>query len=141
MERAMALRLLSALFLSILLGGCSGVSSPGLSLAGSNDPEHNPYPANYKAEMLAFMHTYLNVPEGVREASIAEPAWKNIGGKTRYVVCLRYNAQNTTGEYDGAKDRAAVFYQGRFDQFVENGHPLCEGAKYQPFPELEHLSR
>jgi hypothetical protein len=132
--------LVPGLLLAILLAACGG-GSAGLSLAGSNDAAHNPYPENYKAETLAFLHTYLNVPTGVREAFIAEPALKTVAGNRRYFVCLRYNAKTTTGEYGGAKDRAAVFYVGRFDQLIENGRELCSDANYQPFPELEHLTR
>jgi hypothetical protein len=39
--------------------------------------------------LLAFLKTYLNNPVGVRDAAIAEPAPRDISGKTRYVACLR----------------------------------------------------
>jgi hypothetical protein len=137
----MSARLLPGLLLPIVLGACGGGGPAGAVLTGSNDAEHNPFPANYKAETLAFLRTYLNVPSGVREAGIAEPVMKSIAGSTRYAACLRYNAKTNTGEYGGAKEHLAVFYVGRFDQFIENGRELCAGATYQPFPELERLTR
>ncbi len=102
-------------------------------------------PANYRAEVLAFMKTYLNNPVGVRDASIAEPALKPVGAHSQYVVCVRYNAKNTDGKYMGAKDAVALFDGGRFDHMIEQfpkGIPSpCADADYKPFPELEALKR
>ena len=134
------------LLLPLALGACSSFTpgaarTPGPVITGSNEPEDNPFPTNYKSEMLEFLRTYLNDPTNVRDAFIAAPALKTIGGKTRYVVCVSYNAKNETGEYGGSKDRVAVFYVGRFNQYIENGREQCANAAFQAFPELEHLKR
>lgn len=123
----------------ILLGGCNGMAS--LPFAHANEPASNVFPADYKAETLAFLRTYLNEPSKIRDAFISEPALKEVSGHTRYVACLRYNARRNASEYGGSKDHAAIFRAGRFDQFSENARELCTDAAYAPFPELEHLTR
>ena len=57
---------------------------------------NQPYPTNYRAEILAFMKTYLNNPVGVRDAVMAEPVQRTVGGRLRYVSCLRFAARNPT---------------------------------------------
>ena len=115
--------------------------------ATPTDTGLDPYPANYKSDILAAMHAYLNDPTGIRDAAIAEPAFKAAGGVKHYVVCVRYNAKslspNAGKEYAGVKDSAAVFIAGRFDHFVEAAAAAesCAGVTYTPFPELEKLSR
>jgi hypothetical protein len=125
--------------LPTLLGGCGG--SMSLPFANANEPASNLFPSGYKAEILAFLRTYLNEPTNIRDAFISEPALKEIAGNTRYVACLRYNARRNASEYAGSKDRVAVFRAGRFDRFSENGREVCADAAYAPFPELEHLIR
>jgi hypothetical protein len=141
---------LPLLALPLVLSACGGLGgfvpggaarAPGPQIAGSNAPEDNPFPVNYKPEILAFLRTYLNDPTNVHDAFITEPVMKTFGDKKRYVVCVSYNAKKTTGEYGGSKDRMAVFYVGRFNEFLENGREQCAGDKFQPFPELEHLTR
>jgi hypothetical protein len=115
--------------------------------AGPTDPGLDPYPTNYKSDILAGMHAYLNDPTGIHDAAIAEPAFKAAGGVKHYVVCLRYNAKSLSPkpgkEYAGVKDSVAVFIAGRFDHFVEAAAAAepCGGATYTPFPELEKLTR
>jgi hypothetical protein len=103
------------------------------------------YPANYKADILAAMHAYLNDPTGVRDAALATPELKpaTMSMPARYVACLRFNAKKNANGYAGPKEVAALFVAGRFDQFIDNPSTkeLCAGAAYAPFPELEQLSR
>jgi hypothetical protein len=106
----------------------------------------NTYPANYKSDIAAAMRAYLNDPSGIRDASISEPVLKPASSSIpeRYIACLRFNAKKTATVYAGAKEIAAVFLAGRFDQFVDTPkeeQALCAGATYAPFPELEKLSR
>ncbi|MGD0026738.1 MAG: hypothetical protein ABSC37_19325 [Xanthobacteraceae bacterium] len=124
---------------TLLLGACAG-NHPWRSNAG-DDEGLNAYPANYKSDILAAMHAYLNDPSGVRDAAVAEPALKPVGNSTHYVVCLRFNAKKSASEYAGAKEIAAVFLAGRFDRFVETAREQCADATYAPFPELEKLPR
>jgi hypothetical protein len=103
-------------------------------------------PENYKAEIIAFMKTYLNDPANVRDAFITEPAIKPVGGRSQYAVCLRYNAKNTDGKYVGSKFALAVFERGRFDHMVDQFpkgtvNPCADAAEYKHFPELEALKR
>lgn len=100
----------------------------------------NAYPANYRSDILAAMHAYLDNPTGIRDAAIGEPTLKSKGGTTRYVVCVKFNAKKNRGDdYAGPKEIAAEFMVGRFDQFIENIKDLCAGAAYTPFPELQKL--
>jgi hypothetical protein len=105
------------------------------------DKSTNIEPANYKEETLAFLRTYLNDPTGVRDAAISQPVLKAVSGQTRYAACVRYNAKKSNGEYAGSKDRIAVFVSGRFDTLIETVRDQCKDANYEPFPELERLSR
>jgi hypothetical protein len=102
-------------------------------------------PENYKAEIIAFMRTYLNDPANVRDAFITEPAIKPFGGRSQYAVCVRYNAKDTDGKYAGSRDSLALFERGRFDRMIDQfpkgtPHP-CADADYKHFPELEALRR
>ncbi|HZC56618.1 MAG TPA: hypothetical protein VE396_11335 [Xanthobacteraceae bacterium] len=100
----------------------------------------NVYPTNYKSDILGAMHAYLNNPTGIRDAVISEPAIKTISGTTRYVACLKFNAKrNGSNDYAGMREIAAAFFEGRFDQFVENTKDICAGVTYAPFPELQKL--
>jgi len=113
-----------------------------LSYTADRGAENQPYPASYRPELLAFLRTYLNDPRGVREATIAEPAQKTVGGRLRYVVCVRFNARSSSGgAYAGVKERGAMYIDGRFDRMIEDAGELCEGATYAPFPEMEKLTR
>ncbi len=103
--------------------------------------EANIVPTNYRADSLAFLRTYLNDPTGIRDAQLAEPAIKQIGSVSRYAVCVRYNARRAGGGYEGARDRMIVFLAGKLDTMVEARRNECSDAKYQPFPELERLTR
>ena len=117
----------------------------------------NVRPLNYKPDLLAFMRSYLNNPENVRNAAMSEPEKLMVIDLERYASCLRYNAKNNTGRYTGLRDRLAVFVSGKFDRLIELSpadrdagagsetlRPLrdyCASASYQPLPELEQLRR
>ena len=103
----------------------------------------NAYPTNYKTDILAAMHAYLNDPTAIRDASISEPVLKpaSLTTPSRYMLCLRFNPKKTATVYEGMREVAAVFVAGRFDQFIETSKDLCAGVTYAPFPELEKLSR
>ena len=100
-------------------------------------------PGDYRADILAFMRTYLNDPGGVRGAFVSPPALQAFDGSRRYISCLRYNARKSNGQYAGSKDVVVLFQDGRLDRIVEHASAkeACEGAAYQPFPELERLTR
>jgi hypothetical protein len=124
----------------LLFGACG--HHHGLD-ADYDDSGINAYPTNYKSNILAAMHAYLNDPTDIHDAAITDPALKSAGGITRYVVCLKFNAKKNASEYAGVTEVAALFLAGRFDQFVETTNDaakdLCAGVTYAPFPELQKL--
>ena len=127
------------LALSACLSG--GEESRSVSFTDDRGYTNQPYPNNYKREILAFMRTYLNNPVGVREAMMAEPVQRTIGGRLRYVSCLRYTAREADGGYREPRERAVVYVDARLDRVLENPGDTCAGATYAAFPELEKLSR
>jgi hypothetical protein len=132
---------LSALVAAILsLQGCAGHLFHG---SERGDSELNAYPADYKADILAAMHAYLNDPTGIRDAAISPPAMKTIADHPRYIVCLRFDGKQDNGYYAGDKQIAAVFLAGRFDEFTDPvaAKEPCAGAAFAPFPELQNLAR
>jgi hypothetical protein len=136
----------------------------GLALAGCGSgrsrEEHeariNVYPDNYKADIMAALHTYVGDPTNIRDAYVTEPAVKQMGAQNRYAVCVRFNAKSSDGRYSGSKDVLAIFVSGRFDQFVDPSLQLgaanqssqatpvkeiCSQADYKRFPALEAMKR
>ena len=102
---------------------------------------NQPFPTDYRAQLLAFLKTYLNNPVGIRDAAMAAPTQRTVGGRLRYVSCLRYNARELDGSYQGAVERAVVYVDARLDRMIEKPGDVCAGAVYTPFPELEKLTR
>lgn len=128
----------------LALGGCTTNLGPTPSELKADWEAQNVYPQNFKADLLAFLRTYLNDPTHVHGASVAQPTLKDYGPGQRYVVCLRYNARDNTGAYMGMKTGAAVYVSARLDNFVDQPkavQELCKNAVYAPFPELEKLTR
>ena len=146
---------------------CALFAIPLADCAGNgharSDERANVYPDNYKAELLGFLHTYINDPTQIRDAAIAEPVLRLVSGnpdrgnspldklsrsferssasQERYIVCLRFNAKDRDGRYTGLKQGMAVFTGGRFERFYEQRQGPCDQADYKPFPELGALSR
>ncbi len=87
------------------------------------------------------MRSYLNDPVGVRGASLAEPVQRPIGGSTRYVACLRYSAKDFNNRYTPSQERAVAFMDGRPDRVLESSTDACAGVTWQPFPEMEQMTR
>lgn len=130
------------LLLPIALAACAS-SDDGRSISYTDDRgvANQPYPTSYRTEILAFMRTYLNNPVGVRDAVMAEPVQRTVGGRLRYVSCLRFAARDSGGAYREGRARAVLYVDGRLDRLVENAGEICAGATYAPFPELEKLPR
>ena len=130
--------------LLLVLGACAGGSGEEVYFSRPRSADTaQPFPANYKGELLAFMRTYLNDPTNVREAAISEPVQRNIAGFRRYFLCVRYNARDSSGQYTGVADRAAFYLDGRFDRLIEKAQDFCPAPaqSYAAFPELERLTR
>jgi len=127
--------------LSLALLGAACGKYEGTYTQAREVGEANIFPANYRADTIAFLRTWLNDTSGIRDAAITEPVLKSAGRVDRYVLCVRFNAKNSQGKYEGTKDRMVVFLAGKLDTMVDAKRDECTGAKYQPFPELERLSR
>jgi hypothetical protein len=130
------------LLLPIALAACAG-GDDGRDAAFTIDTgtANQPFPDNYRTELLAFMRTYLNNPVGVHDASMAEPVQRTVGGRVRYVSCLRYTPRESDGGYRNPRERAILYVNGRLDRVVEKAAEVCAGAAYAPYPELQNLTR
>ena len=134
------------LMLPIALSACAGGFVGGddgktMTYTADRNGTNQPFPTNYRAELLAFMKTYLNNPAGVHEAVVAEPVQRSISGHIRYVACLRFSPKESDGSYREPRERAILFIDGRLDRMADNAGELCAGAVYAPFPEMEKMTR
>jgi len=130
------------LLLPILLSACASDDGREAAITiDSGSDANQPYPNNYRPELLAFMKTYLNNPVGVHDASMAEPVQRTVGGRVRYISCLRFTPRESDGSYREPRERAILFANGRLDRMIEKAGEVCAGAVYAPFPELEKLTR
>ena len=130
------------LLLPLVLAACAG-DDDGRSITYTDDRgvANQPFPDNYRAELLAFMKTYLNNPVGVHDAAMAEPVQRTVGGRLRYVTCLRFTPRESDGSYRELRERAVLYVDGRLDRIIEKAGEPCAGAAYAPFPELEKMTR
>jgi hypothetical protein len=123
------------------------VGASVLALCGCNSfvPEketpvvENLYPKGFKAAILDRLRAQLPDPKGIHDAVLAEPALKPRDQITRYIACIRFDAKDDRGKYQGNKEYAAFFYNGDLTQIVAVTDDVCKQAAYQPFPELERL--
>ena len=130
------------LLLPIALAACaSSDESKSITFTDDRGVANQPFPSNYRAEILAFMKTYLNNPVGVRDAAMADPVQRTIGGRLRYVSCLRFAARESDGSYREPRERAVLFVDSRLDRVIENASEPCAGLAYAPFPDLEKMTR
>jgi hypothetical protein len=130
------------LLLPIMLAACAGGDEGrSVSFTDAGGDANQPYPDNYRTELLAFMKTYLNNPVGVHGAAMAEPVQRTVAGRLRYVSCLRFTPRESDGSYRESRERAIVYVNGRLDRMVENASDICAGAVYASFPEMEKLAR
>lgn len=128
--------------LPIALAACAGSDdSRPISFTDDRGVSNQPFPNNYRAEILAFMRTYLNDPAGVHDAAMADPVQRTVGGRLRYVSCLRFTPRESDGSYGQLRERAILYVDGRLDRLVENAGEPCAGVAYAPFPELQAMAR
>jgi hypothetical protein len=152
--RCWPLGVLLTIGLAVLLAGCG--SGRSREEREEREARINIYPNNFRADLLAALHTYVSDPKGIRDAYVSDPTVTPIGRQNRYAACVRFNARND-GRYVGSRDVLAVFAAGRFDQFIDESTPfgpaseanaatpfvkeLCGAAEYKRFPELEAMTR
>jgi hypothetical protein len=138
--------IVAAIVATLLLGGCATRTEPTQAELTAQWEERNVAPVNYKADLLAYMRTYLNDPTRIRGAAVSPPQRKTVIGNPgeRYVACVRYDARKSGGDYAGVKVGAAVYSSGKLDRFLDTPREtgeICKDAAYQPFPELQQLTR
>ena len=124
----------------LLLSGCAGGERDYSGPETKGGASVNIVPESYRAEIVAYQRSYLNDPSGIRQAGISQPALKNVGVGERYVVCVRFDAKGANGAYTGVREYLAIFLAGKLDQMGQT-REQCKDASYQPFPELERLTR
>jgi hypothetical protein len=134
-------RAITAMMLTVLLAACATDNNDGLSYTADRGVDNQPLPNNYRSDLLAFLRTYLNDPGSVRGAAIAQPVQRTVGGRLRYVACLRYSTREADGRIGAARVRAVLFVDGRLDRMIEDGGEVCENVTFAPFPEMEKLAR
>jgi hypothetical protein len=137
----LAIALLAASLAACVTDGGQGSDQGGMVYTDDRGVTDQPFPKDYRAQLLAFLRTYLNNPVGIRDAAMAEPVQRTVGGRLRHVSCLRYNARELDGSYGGMVERAAVYVDARLDRMIEKAGEVCAGVAYAPFPELEKLTR
>lgn len=130
------------LVLPLALAACFGSDGERPSLMdGTQAGGPQPFPDNFRSDTLALMRAYLNNPVGVRDASMAEPVLRELGGRQFYLSCLHFTPRETDGSYTTMRERAVVYVNGRADRVLDRTNELCAGAVYVPFPELEKMTR
>jgi hypothetical protein len=135
-------KIAAMMLLPIMLSACAAVDdSKPITYTDDRGVSSQPFPKNFRAEVLAFLKTYLNDPVGVRGAVMAEPVERVVGGRQRYVVCLRFSPRESDGSYGEPRERAVLFVDGRLDRIIENAVEPCVGVAYVPFAELEKMTR
>ena len=129
------------LLLPLWLAACGGGSDRGISFTDDQGVANQPFPTNYKPELLAFLRTYINNPVGIRDAAMAEPVQRTVGGRLRYVSCVRYTPKDMDGRYTAPQERAVSYVDARLDRVIDNVAEVCAGANYAAFPEMEKMVR
>ena len=130
------------MLLPIMLSACAtSDDSKPITYTDDRGVSSQPFPKNYRTEVLSFLKTYLNDPVGVRDAVMAEPVERIVGGRLRYVACLRFSPREPDGGYRAPHERAILFVDGRLDRIIENAVEPCAGVAYAPFADLEKLTR
>ena len=115
----------AAIGIILALAGCSsfGGGQPDKPI------EPNVFPSDYKTGLISFLQNNPFGLVGARDASLSPPELKAFGNDSRYVACLRVAGP------DWRKDKMLVYFGGAINQFVDAGEQ-CNGAAYQPYPEL-----
>jgi hypothetical protein len=131
---------MAALCAALMLAACASGED-----ALYTSPGHGPqtFPTDYKSDLLGLLRTYLTDPTNLHDAMVSEPALRDVRGQKQslYVACLRYNAKDALGHYQGVTQHLAIYVDGRLDSISDKVGDTCATANYQPFPEAEHLKR
>jgi hypothetical protein len=116
------------------LGACSGgFHGFGAKRAPEAVVDPNAYPANYRQQISTLLVMNLKDRADFHGAFIAPPALKPVAESQtpHYVVCVLLTGHNNK------RNKAVVYLDGRPNEFIDATPEQCDGAAYQPFPELE----
>src|ERR1700749_649033 len=80
--------------------------------------EENRYPKGFKAAILDRLRAQLPDAKAIHGAFLAEPVLKPRDAITRYIACIRFDAKDDRGKYQGNKEYAAFFFGGELTQIV-----------------------
>ena len=118
---------------ALALAGCSGFGSKPKPDFVVNP---NVYPANYQKQIAGLLTMQLTNPVEFRTALISQPVLKPVtdGTEPHYLVCLQY--PNRTDH----RVKVVIFLEAAPTQYVDATPQQCDGAAYQPFPELAKMS-
>jgi|ERR1043165_9175216 hypothetical protein len=136
----MKARGIAAILTCAALAACAGVEKDYSGPETQSGASVNIFPQKYRDEILAYQRSYLNDPTGIRSAAISQPVLRKVGSVERYVVCVRFNAKAPSGGYAGVREHLAIFLAGKLDQMGAT-REQCKDAAYEPFAELEKLTR
>jgi hypothetical protein len=133
------IRVFIVLATTLLLAACSNSLTESFTfLQTAEKPvKRDVFPAAFKQEVLNIVPSVVSERRGIREAYYSDPVMDS--KINTYFSCVRFNARNAAGEYQGAKEYAAYYYDGHLNQFVIAPPDQCATVAYKPFPELERL--
>ena len=95
-----------------------------------------PYPQDYKRITASYIQKSFVDPTSLRDVAIGNPIKGRIGDENGWIVCLRANAKNRAGGYEGLKKTALLINHDKVTQFTNNA-PLCNDTVLEPWPEME----
>lgn len=124
---------------ALALAGCGGSTLDSLNFMKTTEKPiaRDIMPANFKGEIIAIIPSVVADRRAIREAYYSDPVLDP--EVNTYASCVRFNARNAAGEYEGVKEYAVVYYNGHLNQFTVAPPGRCRTAGYKPFPELENL--
>jgi hypothetical protein len=130
--------ILALLMAAALLAGCGSMMDSFTFLQTKEKPiPRDIMPANFKQEIMNTVPSVVSEQRGIREAYYSDPM---LDPKVNtYASCVRFNARDSSGVYEGAKEYAIYYYGGHLNQFVAADDGQCKAVNYKPFPELERL--
>lgn len=126
--------------LGFMLGACGAGYEVSPEVRRAEWEADNVYPGNYRAEILAFLRTYLNDPTDVHGAMASPPVLEPRGLGNRYQSCVRYDSAKDVRAGTPGRDHLVIFAGGKLEGFLD-AKEECAKAAYEPFPELEKLGR
>ena len=112
--------------LALLAAGC----------AGQNFTAAGPFPQDYKRITGSYILKTFADPTSLRDVAIGAPIRGHIGNDQGWIVCVRADAKNRAGGYDGARKTAFLINHDQVTQSTNNA-PLCNDTVLEPWPEME----